>query len=104
MLGNGHKAFILWDCVVSAVFWMVWLEMNIRILEDGEREAGGVDVRVFDPEFCLRFDQSVLLCKRMSFHRGARNVVNYWGPTARYPGSMAESWSLEIGINRSINQ
>lgn len=64
----------------------------------------GVDVRVFGLEFCLRFDQSVLLCKRMCFHRGARNMANYWGPTARYPGSMAQSWSLEIGINRSIIQ
>ncbi|KAM0963163.1 hypothetical protein ACFX2A_022668 [Malus domestica] len=33
-LGSGRKAKALWGCLVSAVFWNIWLERNKRIFED----------------------------------------------------------------------
>ena len=33
-LGIGRKAKALWGCLMSAVFWNIWLERNKRIFED----------------------------------------------------------------------
>lgn len=32
--GNGKRAKVLWDCIVLAIIWMVWLERNRLIFED----------------------------------------------------------------------
>ena len=33
-LGKGKKSKALWGCLVSAIFWNIWLERNKRIFED----------------------------------------------------------------------
>ncbi|TQE05371.1 hypothetical protein C1H46_008961 [Malus baccata] len=44
-LGKGKKSKVLWGCLVSAIFWNIWLERNKRflktILEWGQKYYGG---------------------------------------------------------------